>query len=312
MTAQQPQPAQVYDPAQQAPGQLQEETSNRLAGGQDVLLREYRCVCHNTALLPPPLVEDTLIILTGGQCDLRGRVVRPFHQHPTIHDIYLIPRGAPTEFHMTGRYQIVTLSLNPDFMATTVQEALERDPARIEFRERLAFHDPLIYGLALALRDDIAAAGLAGRLYVESLNQTLALRLLRCHSSGALARTQSPHGLSTSQLRRVTDYINDKFYSDLTLAELAAVAGYSPAYFARQFKEATGLAPHQYLIRCRVERARALLEASALTVAEVAHRVGFADQSHLNRHFKHLLGVSPGMLLHEGKSVHGLSKNVQD
>ena len=276
------------------------------------MLREYRCICQNTDLLPPALIENTLIILTSGQCDLQGRIIRPFHHHPTIHDIYLIPRGAPTEFHITGCYQIVTLFLNPVFMARIVQEALDRDTARVAFQERLAFHDPLIYAIALALRDDIAVDGLAGRLYVESLNQTLALHLLHRYSAGVRMPSPPTHGLSISQLRRVLEYINDKFSSDLTLAELAAVAGYSPAYFGRQFKEATGLAPHQYLIRCRVKRARALLEASTLTVAEVAHRVGFADQSHLNRHFKHLLGVSPSMLLNESKNIHVLSKNVQD
>jgi AraC-like DNA-binding protein len=65
--------------------------------------------------------------------------------------------------------------------------------------------------------------------------------------------------------------------------------------FARQFKAATGLPPHQYVIARRVERARQLLEAGAdLSLAAVAAHVGFSDESKLSQHFKRLVGVTPG------------------
>lgn len=76
------------------------------------------------------------------------------------------------------------------------------------------------------------------------------------------------------------------------------------AVFAHQFKCATGLAPHQYLISCRVMRAKALLQTGGLSVAMVARLVGFADQSHLHRHFKRLVGVAPGALLEDRKNIH--------
>jgi AraC-like DNA-binding protein len=68
-------------------------------------------------------------------------------------------------------------------------------------------------------------------------------------------------------------------------------------HFARQFKNATRLPPHQYLILRRVERAKQLLQAgSGLSLAEVAAHSGFSDQSHLSRHFKRLVGVSPAAI----------------
>ena len=80
-----------------------------------------------------------------------------------------------------------------------------------------------------------------------------------------------------------------------SLEQLAAVAHLSAYHFARQFKAATGLPPHQYVIILRVERARHLLQgAEDLTLAEVAARVGFSDQSQLTLHFKRLVGVTPG------------------
>jgi len=80
---------------------------------------------------------------------------------------------------------------------------------------------------------------------------------------------------------------------DLTLAEMAGVAHMSPYHFSRLFKESTGLTPHRYVIERRVQRAEVLLGSSALPIAEIALLCDFANQGHLNRHFKRLLGVSP-------------------
>ena len=75
----------------------------------------------------------------------------------------------------------------------------------------------------------------------------------------------------------------------------AAVARLSPYHFARQFKAATGLPPHQYVTARRVERAKQLLQgAGGLSLAEVAARAGFSDQSQFTRHFKRHVGVTPG------------------
>ena len=78
------------------------------------------------------------------------------------------------------------------------------------------------------------------------------------------------------------------------MKQLAAVARLSPYHFARQFKAATGLPPHQYVIARRVERARHLLQAGTdLSLAEVALHAGFSDQSQFSHHFKRIVGVTP-------------------
>ena len=96
---------------------------------------------------------------------------------------------------------------------------------------------------------------------------------------------------------QVIDYINNHLEQDLSLIELAAIAQMSPHYFSHLFKQSTGMTPHQYVIRCRVECAKELLLQRKLTIAEIAYKVGFANQSHLNRHFKRLLGVTPKAIL---------------
>jgi AraC family transcriptional regulator len=75
---------------------------------------------------------------------------------------------------------------------------------------------------------------------------------------------------------------------------MAAAAHLSSYHFARQFKAATGLPPHQYVISRRVERAQRLLQPDGdLSLSEVAARVGFSDQSQFSHHFKRLVGVTP-------------------
>ena len=96
------------------------------------------------------------------------------------------------------------------------------------------------------------------------------------------------------KLRTVIEYITENLEGSPRLDQMAAVAQLSPSHFMRQFKAATGLAPHQYVIARRVERAQHLLKSDdEVALAEVAVRVGFADQSHFSVHFKRIVGVTP-------------------
>ena len=96
------------------------------------------------------------------------------------------------------------------------------------------------------------------------------------------------------KLRTVVEYIMENLDGSPRLGQMAAVARLSPSHFARRFKAATGLAPHQYVIARRVERAQHLLKSNdEVGLAEVALRVGFVDQSHFSFHFKRIVGVTP-------------------
>ena len=88
-------------------------------------------------------------------------------------------------------------------------------------------------------------------------------------------------------------HITDHLDQELSLEGLAAISQLSAYHFCRAFKRSTGLTPHQYVIRQRVERAKVLLKGGKMGIAEVAVACGFTHQSHLNRHFKRLTGVTP-------------------
>jgi AraC family transcriptional regulator len=123
----------------------------------------------------------------------------------------------------------------------------------------------------------------------------LAVDLIR-HVSAPCRPERGHHGtLPRGRLRAVVEYIEEHLDAGPSLEQMAAVARLSAYHFARQFRKATGLPPHQYVILRRVERAKQLLQAGTdLSLAEVAAHAGFSDQSQFSHHFKRIVGVTPG------------------
>jgi transcriptional regulator of acetoin/glycerol metabolism len=104
---------------------------------------------------------------------------------------------------------------------------------------------------------------------------------------------QAQGGLSPGAMRRVREYVEVHLDESIDLSMLAGVAGLSVHHFARQFKQSAGVTPHVYLTKKRVERAQEMLIQTDLPLAEIAFAVGFFDQGHLARHFRHMLGTTP-------------------
>jgi AraC family transcriptional regulator len=99
--------------------------------------------------------------------------------------------------------------------------------------------------------------------------------------------------LPGSRLRRVTEYIRAHLDHDLTLAQLGAVIYMSPYHFARLFQHSTGLPPHRFVVRARIDHAASLLAAPELSIARIAQAVGFRTPSHFSTVFRRLMGVTP-------------------
>jgi AraC-like DNA-binding protein len=99
--------------------------------------------------------------------------------------------------------------------------------------------------------------------------------------------------LSPTQVSRVCDYIRANLSRDIGLAELADQSGLSPHYFSTLFKHALGVSPHHYVVQERVHEAQQLLATGRMSIAEVAFKLGFSDQSHFSRTFRKMTGTTP-------------------
>jgi AraC family transcriptional regulator len=191
-------------------------------------------------------------------------------------------------------YEYVALDLEPEYM---VQTAIEnRFSPRFELAENFAGNDQLIQQIGYALLKESQAGNPSGSLYADSLTQSLTLHLLKNYSTASYAAHTSENlngGLPGYKLNKVTDFINDKLDHDLSLAEMATVAGLSRFHFARAFRRSTGITPLQYLMRRRVERAKELLQNRDLPLAQIGLLAGFKNQSHFTTLFRKFTSLTP-------------------
>jgi AraC-like DNA-binding protein len=103
-----------------------------------------------------------------------------------------------------------------------------------------------------------------------------------------------PGGLATWQARRTLAHIEANLASKMEIVDLASVVALSRSHFSRAFKHTVGLSPMEYVVVRRVEKAKAMISSTREPLAEVALACGFADQAHLNRRFRDVVGISPG------------------
>ena len=193
------------------------------------------------------------------------------------------------------RVHYASIRLSNWFLAHVVEEEFGVDPARLECPFERLPGDDFVGPCALQLAAELRRAEPGQRLAAESLANVLAVRLLRRFPGLRDHVDVTQGGLPLNTLRRVQDFIEANLENNLGLADLAALANLGQRQFTLRFKRNTGLAPHQFLLRRRVERARQRVRDRHhdMNLAQIAADCGFYDESHLNRHFKNLLGVTP-------------------
>jgi AraC-like DNA-binding protein len=184
-----------------------------------------------------------------------------------------------------------------------------------------SFPETVVYDprSARLLRAAHVAAEHGDRLASSSLLRAALAGLLRAHAGpGLLARSAGRPRGSPTAVRTVRELLAGRLTDPPSLDDLATATGMSPFTLLRTFRGETGLPPHAYLNQLRVRLARSLLD-GGVAPAEVAAEVGFADQAHLTRHFKRIVGVPPGAYQRErgpavsgAASAAGAGKNVQD
>lgn len=241
------------------------------------VMTEHRVIFYLTPAVP-----------TDCRCEGVGqyRVQSPY-------DFDLVPGGAGGVWEDHAPCDMVSVRIAPGLLTSTA-EALGLPGGRADLTPRIGARDPLVEHVVRALVAELQAPAPAGRIYADSLATALSTRLLQNFAAMSFAGRQT---LSKPQVRRIVDFVEANLDGELTLEQLAEVAGMSIPHLTTLFRRTMGQSVHAYVMERRVQRARSLLMAGRTTIAQVALDTGFAHQSHLARWMRRLLGVTPSEIL---------------
>jgi AraC family transcriptional regulator len=208
----------------------------------------------------------------------------------TNKSISILPPGLVIRSSWDGPREVTVIFLDP-LMVSEIARA-ETGVDNPEVLPQYAIEDSLIRSIGMTLDAELASERPTPRIYAESLATALAAHIFVRYTNPVFRGAQCA-GLNRTQLRRVLEYIHDNLERDLALDEIAGVANQSKYHFAKSFRAAMGIAPHQYIVKLRIEKARKLLAVDSISVEEVANRVGYSDKSHFAAQFMKIVGVSP-------------------
>jgi AraC family transcriptional regulator len=239
-----------------------------------------RVLCHNVALY-----------VTTGMIDIRWKSGARFSDVPAVGTVGVMPAGESFTSNCQP-HRTVNLQIDPGFAAAAIGDDPE---CRFDLAPVSDANDPFLVHSLQALMSLAEEQGSHPRTYGEHVAISVAVHLARRYATAApRARVRAAAPLDPIKLREIDEFIESHLDKRLPLNSLAGRVGMSPFRFARLFKLATGLPPHRYVLRKRVERAKTMLRTTLLTVSEVAMLCGFASHSHFTDLFRRMVGMSPG------------------
>lgn len=204
-----------------------------------------------------------------------------------------VPAFREPEWFWESAVEILDIYLPATVLEQIAMQSCVSAPKTIELIDRFAIRDPLLEQLALTFSAEVERGEHRDRLYFESVQTLLAVHLLRHHCTVKFTNSPKLGKLSPSKLQQILDYIQDNLDRDIGLADLAKVVQMSSHHFGKIFKQSTRVSPHQYVLQCRIDRAKKLLDNPQLTLADISQSVGFCDQSHFTNVFRRYTSMTP-------------------
>ncbi len=239
----------------------------------------------------PSLSLHALALITRPPRQTRDRM--RLHEASAVdsdRSMVFVPSTVPVRWRWTGTKDSFHLYLDPELITRVAAESFDMS---LELPPLEVLNLPDLRTTMQAFDAELTRGARACRLLVESLSTMLAVQLIR-HFSRPRSSRQDDAALPRRKLDAVVDFVTANLDAGLSLTQMAAVAFLSPYHFARQFKIATGLPPHKYVVARRVERAQQLLrEDRDFTLADVAVRSGFCDPKPALRPLRRIVGMTP-------------------
>lgn len=161
--------------------------------------------------------------------------------------------------------------------------------------------DRIVTGSVKAILAEFRSGNPHGTLGADGLLLQLIARILSLRNRATVRRERS--GLAPWQVRRVMSRIDDDLAHEVSLRDLAELVGLSPFHLCRAFARSTGLPPHKWRLKRRIERAQTLLTGTRKSVTEIALDLGYATPQHFSSSFKKEVGVNPTVFRASGPSL---------
>ena len=211
-------------------------------------------------------------------------------------DVDIVPAGVPARWEVNDRDTALILGIPRELLLEASQHA------GIELVNRFQTRDPLLERLAWELESEKQRGYPNGRLYSDDVSSSLAAHLLRHHSTRSHTAPARSGGLPGHLLKQVLAYIEENPGGDLSLAQIAGIAGMSVSHCKQSFRQSVGTPIHQYVIGRRLDRAISLLRESDLPISQIAMDTGFSHASHLAQHMRRIAGISPREIREQGRT----------
>jgi AraC family transcriptional regulator len=218
------------------------------------------------------------------------QVIKGFRQKCRLNreEIVIFPANLLSQASWEREIEFTMLLLEPNYLDRFGSKYFnDRTTDRVTIEPCLAVENKAIATIATLFQHELQSEQIASDVWVEAMKEFLALTLLREYTTHG-----NPEPLQDN-LQIAIAYIQDHLSENLSLQQLAAIAKISPYYFARCFKQSTGVTVNQYVTERRMKKARELLQETELAVAEVAKLVGINSQSHFNQVFRQHTGSTP-------------------
>ncbi|TWB11284.1 AraC family transcriptional regulator [Nitrospirillum amazonense] len=289
---------------EQARQQLSDRPLRATSAGrlwEGISLDEYADYYMDGSQFMPPRDHHIVTVSLGRSSEvLQERLGKTFESPSLFGEATLMPAGYETRFRGLLP-QHIRIGLMPDHLMQAADACRRIGTApRPRFLSNFRTRDPWLARLGEILSLELGRAPHPAQdLLIESLSVALSVHLVRSYSADVHTVDTPLAAPSSSAVRRALAYVEDRGMEKITLAELAEAAGVNRFHLVKIFKKEVGMSPMRYLERLRIERAKEMVRAADLPLADIAYAVGFSDQSHFTRRFRHHAGCTPAVYARE-------------
>jgi AraC family transcriptional regulator len=285
------QPSELIDPSSLVKSDWVLSRTSMQSGG---LIVEHHLEPADTIESPPISQHLMCLYLSGSSHQVTQFEKLEFDgaYHPG--DLWLLPESSCSAFwSWESTDEAMIFTIDPPLLDEIALASDCANSSGLQLNPLVYQHDPQLLAIAQSFKQEMTQGGIASQLYTDALALQFTIHLLRHYTTQSLTPKHYPGGLSRQQMKCLIDYMQINLDRTIHLEELATLLNMSQYHFCRLFKRSTGVSPHQFVIRQRVDRAKQLLQKSDRSVLDVAIRCGFTDGSHLTRHFRKLTGTTP-------------------